>query len=111
MKNSLGFGLEAGNEIGIENGRLNGKIVGPVITKFEKHQILINLAIREGLSIEDTLAIGDGANDLPMLKAAGMGIAYRGKPFVAEQASFRIDYCGLESLLFFQGIHRDQFVE
>jgi phosphoserine phosphatase len=63
-----------------------------------------------GLDLGETLAIGDGANDLDMIKAAGLGLAYRAKPLVAAEADARIDYTSLETALFFQGYARGEFV-
>jgi phosphoserine phosphatase len=67
-------------------------------------------AAARGLTRADCLAVGDGANDLDMIQAAGMGVAFRGKPIVAAAAPFRIDHCDLTALLYLQGYRRDAFV-
>ena len=64
-----------------------------------------------GLTLDDTLAVGDGANDLPMLQAAGLGVAYRAKPKVAANAHARIDHADLTALVYAQGFARKDFVE
>ena len=111
VKENLGFKFEIGNELGIDSGKLNGNIVGKIVTASVKRDILINLALREGLNLKETMAVGDGFNDLPMLQNAGMGVAYHAKPKVVKAAKFRLDHKGLDGLLFFQGITRAQFIE
>ena len=71
---------------------------------------LIDEAAALGIDLIDTLAVGDGANDLDMIRAAGLGVAYRAKPVVAAQADARIDHSDLTSLLYFQGYSADRFV-
>ena len=69
------------------------------------------LAAARGLALDDCLAVGDGANDLDMIRAAGLGVAFHAKPIVAEAADARIDHCGLRALLFMQGYRADEFVQ
>jgi len=72
---------------------------------------LQRLAAQCGISTADAVSVGDGANDLPMLKAAGLGVAFRAKPAVAAQVGARIDHGDLSALLYLQGYRRSEFVE
>ena len=94
-----------------DNGAtLTGTVAVPILGKEAKLAALNEDAARLGLSLSETLAIGDGANDLMMIEAAGLGIAFYAKPIVAARAAARIDHGTLESALFFQNIGRDAFV-
>jgi len=110
IKQRLGFDFDIGNEIGIAEGKLNGLVSGDIVTKAKKQEVLMALASENGVELKDTLAVGDGANDLPMLNAAGLGVAYHAKPIVVAQAKARISHADLTALLFLQGYRRDQFV-
>ena len=110
VKDHLGFSFEFGNRLGLRNGMFTGRVLGNLVTKSVKRQILLRLMSQLNLTPSDVLAVGDGANDLPMLKAAGMGVAYRAKPRVIKETQFRIDHVGLDWLLFFQGLLREEFV-
>lgn len=105
-----GFHAEFANDFVIAAGRLTGAVVEPILGKDAKLRTLTAEARALALAAEATLAIGDGANDLPMIQAAGLGIAYRGKPVVAEAAPARIDHGDLTTALYFQGYARDEFV-
>ncbi len=98
------------NELAIVNGKLTGKVVEPILGHDAKLGALKEIAVRSGLALSDTLAVGDGANDLKMLQAAGLGVAYRAKPKVAANAHARIDHSDLTALLYAQGIARADFV-
>jgi phosphoserine phosphatase len=76
---------------------------GPIIDAERKAELLLEIAGKEGISLQQTIAIGDGANDLPMLSAAGLGIAYHAKPVVKETASHAISNFGLDSVLYLLG--------
>lgn len=106
----VGFDVNKGNVLGIENGKLTGTVDDPIVTKDVKCQTLIDLASERAIPMAETLAMGDGANDLPMLLAAGLGLAYHAKPIVAENARARIEHTGLTSALFAQGYRRSEFV-
>jgi len=110
VKAALGFDFDAGNDIEIIDGKLTGNVQGDIVTKDVKREILIRLAKQQDIDITETLSVGDGANDLPMIMEAGTGVAYHAKPTVVASAPFRIDYAGLDALLFMQGYRRDQFV-
>jgi len=110
VKQALGFDFEIGNEIEIAEGKFTGEIVGDIVTKAVKHETLISLSEQQGIDISETMTVGDGANDLPMLEHAGTGVAYHAHPIVIAGAPYRIDYAGLDALLFLQGYRRDSFV-
>lgn len=107
---SLGFHLDRGNDLVIERGVLAGTVAEPILDKDAKLATLRGLAGAQGLALAATLTVGDGANDLPMLLAAGLGIAYRAKPSVAAAARARIDHGDLTALLYAQGYGADEFV-
>jgi len=104
-----GFKYFRANNLEIENGRLTGKISLPIIGREAKKQALSDAIKRMKISVKETLAVGDGANDLDMICAAGLGVAYRAKPKVAAAADARIEHSNLTALLFAQGIDQSQF--
>jgi phosphoserine phosphatase len=106
----IGFDENSANELLVEEGRLVGSVREPILGKAAKLATLQNLAGRLELSLAETLAIGDGANDLAMLAAAGLGVAYRAKPAVAAAAQARVEYSDLSALLYAQGFRSDEFV-
>ncbi|ASQ89797.1 phosphoserine phosphatase SerB [Prosthecochloris sp. GSB1] len=91
------------NTLEIENGKLTGRVVGEIVDGKRKGELLEELAKRERLSLEQTIAVGDGANDLPMLGKAGLGIAFRAKPIVKESAKQAISTLGLDAILYLMG--------
>lgn len=105
----LGIDYMFANRLEIENGVLTGRVKSPVIDGVRKAEILREIATGEGLSLEQTIAVGDGANDIPMLSVAGMGVAFHAKPLVRERAGRSISNLGLDGLLFLIGI-RDREV-
>jgi phosphoserine phosphatase len=108
----IGFDEASANQLLIDaDGKLVGEVAEPILGREAKLATLVALRARLGLATEDTLAIGDGANDLDMIRAAGLGIAFHAKPAVAAAAAGRIDHCDLTAVLFVQGYRRDQFVE
>jgi phosphoserine phosphatase len=106
----LGFDEHRGNTLIVKDGKLAGRVQEPVLGRDAKVATLVELRERLGLSPEDTLAAGDGANDIPMIEAAGLGVAYHAKPKVAEAAHARIDHGDLTALLYLQGYARTDFV-
>lgn len=110
IREKVGFDIDRGNVLGVADGKLTGTVDDPIVTKDVKCQTLLDLAAARGVPLAETLAMGDGANDLPMLLAAGLGIAYHAKPVVAEHARARIEHTGLTSALFAQGYRRSEFV-
>jgi phosphoserine phosphatase len=107
----VGFHEHQANELRFgDDGRLSGLVAEPVFGKHAKLTALEHLRDKHGLSVEETLAVGDGANDLAMLEAAGLGIAFHAKPKVAAAADARIDHGDLTALLYAQGYRREDFV-
>ena len=104
----VGFDSCRANRLLIENGKLKGEVAEPILDKDAKLKALQEITDGLGLAPADAIAVGDGANDLPMIAAAGLGVAFHGKPKVAAAAPFRIDYGDLSTLLYFQGYHRSE---
>ncbi len=96
------------NELEIRDGRLTGEVVGEVIDAEAKARLLRQLAYIEGVPLEQIVAVGDGANDLPMLTAAGLGIAFNAKPIVAESADTTVNVPYLDAILFMLGVTREE---
>ena len=107
----IGFDGAVSNALGIEGGRLSGTVARPIVGADGKRQALVDAAAARQIPLSDALAVGDGANDVPMLKAAGLGIAYHAKPAAAAAADARIDANDLGALLFAQGYARSLWVE
>jgi phosphoserine phosphatase len=105
-----GFDEHRGNTLIVEDGKLTGRVAEPILGREAKRATLIALRDRLGLAPQDTLAAGDGANDIPMIEAAGLGVAYHAKPAVAAAAHARIDHGDLTALLYAQGYARADFV-
>ncbi|WP_166305000.1 phosphoserine phosphatase SerB [Bradyrhizobium sp. 2S1] len=106
----VGFQENRANQLQVENGKLTGEVVEPILGRATKLATLIELTESFDLDDIDTLAVGDGANDLGMIQAAGLGVAYHAKPAVAAAAAVRIDHGDLTALLYAQGYRRDEFV-
>ncbi|ELA08989.1 phosphoserine phosphatase SerB [Moraxella macacae 0408225] len=104
VKDYLGIDEVFANELDIQNGKLTGKITTPIVNGAKKAEILQQVAKRLGIDLAETVAIGDGANDIPMLQLADIGIAYRAKPIVQEQADFAINITGLDGVLAVLGL-------
>ena len=107
---AAGFAEDRANRLIEAQGCLTGAVAEPILGKAAKLATLEQEARALGLDISQTVAIGDGANDLAMIEAAGLGIAYRAKPIVAARAHARIDHSDLTALLYFQGYTQDAFV-
>jgi phosphoserine phosphatase len=107
----LGFDRVVANRLDIEDGRLAGTVTPPIVTGATKRETLAALAGEFGLTLDQTLAVGDGANDLAMLGAAGLGIAFHAKPAVAAASRWRIDHADLTALLYAQGYRREEIVD
>ncbi|MEZ5855505.1 MAG: phosphoserine phosphatase SerB [Hyphomicrobiaceae bacterium] len=106
---AAGFEANHANTLEIDQGRLTGGVVGPILGRQAKLDTLERYRRELGLDIADTLAAGDGANDLAMIKAAGLGVAYRVKPLVAAEAQASIIHGDLTGLLYLQGYTRAEF--
>jgi phosphoserine phosphatase len=108
---AAGFHAERANRL-IEDGEtLTGEVGEPILGRAAKLQALHEEAAALGVALSDATAIGDGANDLAMIEAAGLGVAYRAKPVVAAQAACRIEHADLTAVLYFQGYAVDAFVD
>jgi phosphoserine phosphatase len=103
----LGIDYSAANTLEIVDGRLTGRVVGEVIDRAGKASALARFAAKAGIPISQTVAIGDGANDLDMLQAAGLGIAYNAKPVVRQAADTAVNVPYLDTILFLLGISRE----
>ncbi len=104
----LGLDHAFGNELEIVDGKLTGRLTGPPIDRARKAAILREVAEAEGIPLDQTVAIGDGANDLDMLAAAGLGIAFNAKPVVREAADTAVSVPYLDAILFLLGIRREE---
>ncbi|MBN8530569.1 MAG: phosphoserine phosphatase SerB [Alphaproteobacteria bacterium] len=105
----LGFHEQRGNRLGVLDGLLTGEVVPPILDKNAKLEALMEIASSRNLTLANTLAAGDGANDLPMLMASGLGVAYHAKPAVRAAAKAQINHTNLFALLFAQGYRRTEF--
>lgn len=105
-----GFHEDRSNDFVIDGAVLAGTVVEPILDRESKLESLIALAAERRLPLSRTLAVGDGANDLPMIRAAGLGVAFHAKPVVAADARVRIDHGDLTALLYAQGYRRAEFV-
>lgn len=106
----LGFDEHNANLLLVEGGRLTGTVGEPILGRDAKLARLEALIAEKGLTAADAIAVGDGANDLAMIRAAGLGVAFHAKPAVAAEADARIDHGDLTALLYFQGYRQDEFV-
>jgi len=106
----IGFQENRANQLEVADGKLTGEVVEPILGRATKLATLVELTESFDLDDMDTLVAGDGANDLGMIQAAGLGVAYHAKPAVAAAAAARIDHGDLTALLYAQGYRRDEFV-
>ena len=104
LQKELGFDFIHANELEIKDGAVTGLPVGAIVDGARKAQLLEEIAWREGISMQQTIAVGDGANDLPMLSIAGLGVAFHAKPLVREKAQHSISRMGLDALLYLLGL-------
>ena len=107
----IGFDENRGNTLIVEDGKLAGRVEEPILGRAAKLATLVDLRERLKLAPSETLAAGDGANDLAMIEAAGLGVAYHAKPTVADAAHARIDHGDLTALLYLQGYARADFAD
>jgi phosphoserine phosphatase len=107
----IGFNEALANSLCVAHGRLTGAVAHPILGAEAKRSALLDACAARGVLPEQALAVGDGANDIPMLTSAGLGIAYRAKPRVAAEADGRIERGDLTTLLFAQGYARRSWVQ
>lgn len=105
LQKELGIDYVHANELEIVDGKLTGKYIGEIVNGEKKAEFLKAIAEKEGIHINQTIAVGDGANDLPMLNLAGLGIAFHAKPTVKESAETSISSLGLDGVLYLLGYH------
>jgi len=103
LQRKLGFDYVHANTLDIKDGKVTGEVVGTVVNGERKAELLREIAAKEGVRLEQTIAVGDGANDLPMLSIAGLGIAFRAKPLVRKSAKQAISTLGLDGILYLIG--------
>ena len=99
LKQRAGLDFTLSNELEIADGKLTGRVLGNIVDGAAKAAELVRVRDELGLAPSQVIAIGDGANDLPMLRAAGVSIAYRAKPVVHAEADYAINHCGLDAVL------------
>ena len=99
------------NELDIKDGKLTGRVIGEIVDEKRKAALLRQIADEEEISLEQVIAVGDGANDLPMLSIAGLGIAFRAKPVVRKQARFALGASNLDSILYLVGMRERDFIQ
>ncbi|MDD2820448.1 MAG: phosphoserine phosphatase SerB [Flavobacterium sp.] len=105
LQKELGIDYVYANQLEIKEGKLTGKYLGEIVDGAKKAEYLKAIAEKEGIHINQTIAVGDGANDLPMLNLAGLGIAFHAKPTVKENAATSISSLGLDGVLYLLGYH------
>ena len=104
LQRKLNIDYVYANQLDIVDGKVTGKVVGTVVNGQRKADLLRELAAKENISLEQVIAVGDGANDLPMLSIAGLGIAFQAKPLVKESAKQSISQLGLDAILYLIGL-------
>ena len=110
VADKVGFELHRANELLHADGKLLGTVAEPILDRSAKLAALRDLAAERGVQLKATLAVGDGANDLDMLREAGLGVAYHAKPIVAAEARARVDHADLRALLFAQGYRSEEII-
>ena len=105
-----GFHTTQANTLEIENDKLTGNVIPPILGSAAKKQALEHFIKEKNILAEETLAVGDGANDLEMIKASGLGVAYYAKPIVAAEADASVNHTDLTALLYMQGYKKSEFV-
>ena len=111
LQDKLGFDYLYANELDIKDGVVTGKVIGDIVDGEKKALLLRQLAQKENIALEQTIAVGDGANDLPMISIAGLGVAFNAKPIVRQKAANAISSVGLDGLLYLIGIHDREIKE
>ena len=104
LQRRFGFDYVFANDLEIENGFVTGEITSEIVDGERKAELLASIAQHEGFSLQQTIAVGDGANDLPMLSTAGLGIAFHAKPIVKESANYSLNKFGIDGILYLMGL-------
>jgi phosphoserine phosphatase len=111
LKARLGIDYAYSNALEVANGQLTGRVTGPIVNAQRKAELLETIAQAEGVLLDQTIAVGDGANDLLMLQRAGLGVAFRAKPKLREAADTSLSASGLDAILFLLGITERELLE
>jgi phosphoserine phosphatase len=111
LQKRLGVDYVFTNDLEIENGKLTGRVKGEIVNAARKAELLKQIAAKENIALAQTVAVGDGANDLPMLAVAGLGIAFHAKPIVAASAKQKISTLGLDGILYLIGVRDRELLE
>jgi phosphoserine phosphatase len=111
LQKRLGVDYVFTNDLEIEYGKLTGRVKGPIVNAARKAELLKEIAAKENIALQQTIAVGDGANDLPMLSVAGLGIAFHAKPIVAASAKHKISTLGLDGILYLVGVRDRELLE
>ncbi len=111
LRQKLGLDYAFANELEVKDGKLTGDVVGPIVNRQRKADLLESLAQTERISLDQVIAIGDGANDLDMLDRAGLGIAFNAKHAVQEQAEYSLNQRNLDAVLYLLGYHEEEVVK
>lgn len=110
LKEKLGVDYVFANHLDVQDGVVTGEVIGGIVDGARKAELLIEIAGREGIPLEQVCAVGDGANDLPMLGLAGMGVAFHAKPVVRAAARYAMTHVGLDGLLYLLGVPDQEWV-
>ncbi len=108
LRQTLGIDYVHANELQINNGVVTGEVPLEIIDANRKAELVRQIAALEGISLDQVIAVGDGANDLPMINQAGMGVAFRAKPIVRAGAKYSLSHAGLDALLYLIGLHENE---
>jgi phosphoserine phosphatase len=103
LQRQFGFDEVHANGLEIDRGLLTGKVQLPIVDGDYKRETLLEIARRRDIDLADTIAVGDGANDLPMLTTAGLGVAYAAKPIIQKQVDVQLNHAGLDGVLYYLG--------
>lgn len=110
VRDAIGFDRSEGNHLILADGRFTGRIREPILGKDAKRALLEEMAAARGIGVEDAVTVGDGANDIPMLQAAGLGVGFRAKPLVRDSVPVSVTHGDLTALLYLQGYRAAEFV-
>jgi phosphoserine phosphatase len=103
LQRQFGFDEVHANGLEVDRGALTGKVQLPIVDGEYKRNALVEIARRREVDLADTIAVGDGANDLPMLMTAGLGVAYAAKPVIQKQVEVQLNHAGLDGVLYYLG--------